>query len=86
MKESVEYEKKQKQHWFSYFQIASKYLKSFTTDLLNIIFDDFSIWLLGYRIEFSCLYLPQGHTFISIVWLGSTDKYVMFLFWVKVHL
>jgi len=43
MKESVEYEKKQKQHWFSYFQIASKYLKSFTTDLLNIIFDDFSI-------------------------------------------
>ena len=27
------------------------------------MFDDFSIWLLGYRIEFSCLYLPQGHKY-----------------------
>ena len=34
-----------------------------------IIFDDFSIYLLGYRTEFSCLYLPQGQTFISTVWL-----------------
>jgi len=25
------------------------------TDMLNIIFDDFDIWLLGYSIEFSCL-------------------------------
>ena len=25
------------QHWFSYFQIASKYYKSFMTDPLNII-------------------------------------------------
>ena len=30
------------------------------TDPLNIIFDDFDIWLLGYRIEFSVLYIPQG--------------------------
>ena len=30
-------------------------------------------WLLGYRMEFNSLYLPQGHNFISNVWLGSTD-------------
>ena len=29
------------------------------------IFDDFGIWLLGYRIKFSCLYIPQVHYFIS---------------------
>ena len=29
--------KKATQHWFSYFQIASKYYKSFMTDPLNII-------------------------------------------------
>jgi len=28
------------------------------TDPLNIIFNDFGIWLLGYRIEFSGLYIP----------------------------
>ena len=44
-------------------------LKSFRTNPLNIIFDDFNIRLLGYRTEFSCLYLPQGYTFISTVWL-----------------
>ena len=31
------------QHWFSYFQIAGKYLKYFMTNPLNIIFYDFSI-------------------------------------------
>ena len=36
-------------------------LKLFKTNPLNIIFDDFSIWLLWYRTEFSCLYLPQWH-------------------------
>ena len=30
------------------------------TDPLNIILDDFSIWLLGHRIELHCLYIPQG--------------------------
>ena len=29
------------------------------TDLLNIIV--LGILLLGYRIKFSCLYIPQGH-------------------------
>jgi len=32
--------------------------------MLNIIFDDFSICLLGYRTEFGCLYIPQGNDFI----------------------
>ena len=46
--------------------------------MLNISFDNFSIRLLGYRIEFSCLYIPQGHNFISTLWLCSTDEYVFF--------
>jgi len=29
------------------------------------MFDDFGISLLGYRIKFRCLYIPQGHFFIS---------------------
>ena len=48
------------------------------TDPLNIISDDFSIWLLGYRIKLSCLYLPQGHYFISTMWVWSTYEYVFF--------
>jgi len=36
------------QPWFSYFQIACKYLKYFMTDALNIIYDDFDISVLGY--------------------------------------
>jgi len=28
------------------------------TDPLNIIFDDFDLVLLGYRIDFICLYIP----------------------------
>ena len=44
MKESVSsFEEKTTQPWFTYFQIAGKYLKSFKTNPLNIIFDDFSI-------------------------------------------
>jgi len=51
MKESVlSLNEKITQHWFSYFQIVSKYSKSFMTDPLNIIFDDFGRWLLGYKI------------------------------------
>jgi len=57
-------EKATTQHWFFYFQIARKYLKSFITHPLNIIYDDFVIWLPDYGIEFSCLYIPQGHYFI----------------------
>ena len=64
------------QHWFSYFQIACKYLKYFMTNPLNIIFYNFGIWLLGYMIEFSCLYLPQVHYFISTLWVWNTGKYV----------
>mgnify|MGYP006890274217 CR=1 FL=1 len=49
------------------------------TQPLNIIFDDFGIWLLGYRIELCCLYFPQGHIFLSTMWLCSTDDYVNIL-------
>ena len=62
MKESVlSLEEKTTQPWFTYFQIAGKYRKSFKTNLLNFILDDFNIRLLGYRTKFSCLYLPHGH-------------------------
>jgi len=46
------------------------------TDPLNISFDDFTTWWQGYRIEFSCLYIPQGHHFINSLWLWSTDEYI----------
>jgi len=39
---AVNLKDKTRQHWFSYFQNACKYSKSFMTDQLNIIFDDFS--------------------------------------------
>jgi len=35
------------------------------------------------KIEFSCRYLPQGHHFISVLWLRSTDEYLYFWFWAK---
>ena len=38
------------------------------------------------RVQFGCLYLPQGHNFKSTVWLWSTDEYVFVIFWAKVHL
>jgi len=46
------------------------------THPLNIVFDDLGIWLLGCMIEFSCLYIPQRHYFISSLWLLRTDEYV----------
>jgi len=57
MKESVSsLKEKTAQHWFTYFQIAHKYWKYCKTYPLNIIFDDFCIWLLrNYWIEFICL-------------------------------
>jgi len=35
------------------------------TDPLNIIFDSFGTYLVDYRIEFNCLYIPQEHYSIS---------------------
>ena len=54
-----------KKHWISYFQIATQVQQSFIINPLNIIFGDLGIWLLGYRIELSFLYIPQGYYFIS---------------------
>ena len=65
---NIDAPKKIIQHWFSYFQIACKYLKCFTPDPLYIYWGDFCIWLLGYRIEFSCLYIQHRHYFISSLW------------------
>ena len=46
MKESVlSFEEKTTQPWFTYFQITGKYQTYFKTNPLNIIFDDFSVWL-----------------------------------------
>ena len=46
LKESMlSFEEETPQLWFTYFQIAGKYYKSFMTNPLNIIFDDFSICL-----------------------------------------
>jgi len=44
------------------------------TDLLNIIFDAFGTRLLDYRNEL-VLCISQGHSFISTVWLWSTEEY-----------
>ena len=44
MKGSVlSFDEKTTQPWFTYFQITGKYYTYFTTNPLNIIFDDFSI-------------------------------------------
>jgi len=50
------------------------------TGPLNIVFDGFGIWLLGYR------YILHGHYFISSLWLWRTDEYVNFWFCAKFHL
>ena len=39
-------------------QNTNLHSKSFMTDLLNISFNDFGIWLPGNRIQFSCLHIP----------------------------
>ena len=52
--------------------------------VLNVAFID--IWLLDARIKFSSLYIPQGHYFISTLWLWSTDEYGNLWFWAKVLL
>ena len=48
------------------------------TNLLNIILDFFGICPISYRIELSCLYVPQEHYFIRTFCLWSTDEYVKF--------
>ena len=57
--------KRKKNKTFSCFQNVREYWIYFMTDPLNICFDHFGVWLLDYMIEFSCLYTPQGHYFIS---------------------
>jgi len=42
------------------------------TNPLNIIFDEFGKWFLGYRIEFSYLLFHN----IRTLWLWSTDEHV----------
>ena len=54
-------------------------LKSFMTDPLNIIFDNFWIWLLGYRIELSCLNILKAYYFMNTLWKWNTDEYCVFL-------
>ena len=68
-------ERKNNNIGFPAFKLPQR-LNYFMTDPLNIIFDEFGIYLLGYRIEFSCLYIPQGLYSISNLWLWSTDEYV----------
>jgi len=51
-------EKKVAQHLFTYLYINRTHYNCFTTNSVNVVFD-----------EFSCLYIPQGHTFISASWL-----------------
>ena len=49
------------------------------TDPINTILDHYGtlvLWILGYMIELSCLYIPVGHCFINAVWLLSSDEYV----------
>ena len=68
----VDFNKRKIQHSIGF--PTFKYYKAFMIDLLNIKIDNFSIWLLGLMIEFSCPYIPKGHYFINTVWLWSTDK------------
>ena len=62
-------------HWCSYFESTKTNL---WLTCYIFICDNLCILLLGYRIEFSCLYISQGHTFVSTVWLWNIDKYVFF--------
>ena len=55
------------------------FLLSNCLQFFKIVFDDFGILCqLGCRIELSCLYIPQGHYFISTLWLLNTDEYLKF--------
>jgi len=41
----LSFEEKTTQPWYIYFQIAGSNIKKIKTNPLNIIFDDFGIWL-----------------------------------------
>ena len=58
------------QQWVSLFKFSHE-------DLLfnDFFFEDFALWLLGYRVEFSCLKIPQNHYFIR-----QTDRQTDILF------
>jgi len=84
MKEYVlSLKEKNPQHWFCFFQISRKYyicVKLFYDSPVKYHFWHF--WYMKpklYRIEFSCLYFPQGYYFIRDFLLWSTDEYVIFL-------
>ena len=55
------------------------------TDLLNIILTTciLVLRLLGYRIEFSCLYIPKEHYFISTCGYEVPMKMGLFVFNIK---
>jgi len=77
MRESVlSLKEKKPQHWFSYCPYV---LKIFYDWPIKYYFDDFCVWLLGYRIELS------WQTYIRSLEMRSTDEYVK-KYWAKVHL
>ena len=44
------------------------------TDQLNIISDNVDIWLLGYKMEFSCLYIHSTRVLLHINFVSM--KYI----------
>ena len=49
-------------------------LKLFMTGPFICYYNEFGIWLLGYRIELGCVYIPQGNYFMSSLWLWTKIK------------
>ena len=58
---------------------STKIFSDWPVKYICIIFEDFGIWLLGYRIKFSCLYIPQGHYFIITLIKGCEVQMHMLL-------
>ena len=54
------------------------------TDSLILFVDDFGTSLLCYRIEFSCLYIPQGENFKSTMCRMSTFNILVSLILLKI--
>ena len=52
------------------FKLPKCSYKSFMTETLNIIFDDFSM---GYRIKFSCLYISQRCYFMELLTISPCN-------------
>ena len=85
MKESVLILKEKQQHNIG---VPTFKLPASTNNILwlthQILFLTYDIWLLGYRLEFSFLYIPHGQ--YSIVLSGyKVQMNMYFLFWSKVH-